>query len=117
MKPQLGDVINRMLTEDDGKAAASSLAAYFYPGAYTGAYFEKYARRGTDRIVAEDIVAVSMLSVDIPPRVSNWILGDGSRELTDGLTRLREDLRIEDADLSKGSEVWIASTRLWIFED
>ena len=43
-----------MLEEDSGRAAESSLKAYFHPGAYTGANFEKYANPGTDVFTAED---------------------------------------------------------------
>jgi hypothetical protein len=108
-KADIGGVIGRMLGEDGGRAAESSLTAYFFPGAYTGANFEKYAQPGTDKFTAEDIVAVSMLSVDIPAPVSNWILGDGSVELTKLLQKLPTDATIKTMDMSKGSDSW----KLW----
>jgi hypothetical protein len=105
-KSDIGGVICRMLEEDGGRAAESSLRAYYYPGAFTGANFEKYARPKSDTFTAEDIVAVSMLSVDIPARVSNWILGDGSEALTSLLKNLGDDPIIETADLSVDGDAW-----------
>ena len=108
-KADIGGVIGGMLEEDGGKAAESSLAAYFHPGAYTGASYEKYAKPGTNVFTAEDIVAVSMLSVNIPGSVSNWVLGTGAAELTDLLTKLKSNPKIENTDMSKNGNAW----KLW----
>ena len=57
--------------------AAESIREYLKPRAFTGSSFEKIPSPDPFSITAEDIVAVSMLSVDIPPRCSEWLLGEG----------------------------------------
>ena len=95
---------------EEGGAAESSIRAYFHPGAFSGAKFEKYAKPTINVFKPSDIVAVSMLSVDIPPRVSDWVLDNGANLLTGLLASLGPNPRIEDdVDLLKGSIAW----QLW----
>jgi len=97
--------------DEPNDAARSSLAAYFHPGAFTGSSFERFARPGLNHFTSDDVVAVSMLSVNVPAPVSRWILGAGVAELAMILDRIDPSLRIEDAeaDLSKGSPTY----QLW----
>ncbi len=96
------------LVEADGLYAKSSLEAYFFKYAFTGSSFETFCGNDPDNFTAEDIVAVSMLSVNIPPSASRWILGDGKKPLNLLLKEIDENLSIDSskADLSKCSTAW-----------
>jgi len=96
------------LEEEGGSYAMSSLKAYFFKHAYTGSSFETFCGKEPNKFTAEDIVAVSMLSVNIPPSASRWILGDGQKLLTKLLLDVDKNLSIEDpkADLTKGKAAW-----------
>jgi len=97
--------------DEPNDAARSSLAAYFHPGAFTGSSFERFARPDLNHFTSDDVVAVSMLSVNVPAPVSRWILGAGVAELAAILDQIDPSLRIEDAetDLSKASHAY----QLW----
>lgn len=105
------DLLVTHLEEADGSYAKSSLKAYFFKHAFTGSSFEKFCDKDSDNITAQDIVAVSMLSVNIPPSASRWILGDGQKTLNLLLQDIDKKLSIESpmADLTKGSTAW----KLW----
>ena len=96
------------LEEADGSFAKSSLAAYFFGNAYTGSSFETFCSKAPNNFTAEDIVAVSMLSVNIPPSASRWILKTGQEDLSKLLSKIGQNLSIDhpDADLTKGSDAW-----------
>lgn len=96
------------LEEADGSYAKSSLKAYFFKHAFTGSSFEKFCDKDSDNITAQDIVAVSMLSVNIPPSASRWILGDGRKTLNLLLHDIDKNLSIDNpmADLTKGGTAW-----------
>ena len=96
------------LEESDGSFAKSSLEAYFFGNAYTGSSFETFCSKAPNNFTAEDIVAVSMLSVNIPPSASRWILKTGQEDLSKLLSKIGQNLSIDhpDADLTKGSDAW-----------
>ena len=96
------------LEEADGSYAKSSLEAYFFKYAFTGSSFETFCGKEPDNFTAQDIVAVSMLSVNIPPSASRWILGDGKKKLNLLLQEIDQKLSIDspEADLTKGSTAW-----------
>jgi hypothetical protein len=96
------------LEEEGGSYARSSLEAYFFKHAYTGSSFETFCGKEPNKFTAEDIVAVSMLSVNIPPSASRWILGDGQKLLTKLLLDIDQNVSIEDpkADLTRGEAAW-----------
>jgi hypothetical protein len=99
------------LEESGGSYAKSSLEAYLYKNAYTGSCFETFRSDDNNNYTAQDIVAVSMLSVNIPPSASRWILGAGKQRLNELLKGIDETLSIDNtaADLAKGSTAW----KLW----
>jgi hypothetical protein len=108
------DQIVKFVEEDGGESAKSSLAAYFYEDAFTGSSYEKFFdwRENPNEFTAQDLVAVSMLSVSIPPRVAKWVLDEGKTELSKFLKKIDPtDLSIEseDVDLSKNSSPY----KLW----
>ncbi|MGP5220543.1 DUF6308 family protein [Arthrobacter rhombi] len=53
-------------------------------------------------ITATDLMAVSFLSVNVPPRAAWTLLTSRAAELTQTLTNIPADLAIEDADCSEG---------------
>ena len=94
------------LEEADGSYAKSSLEAYFFKFAFTGSSFETFIGNDPDNFTAEDIVAVSMLSVKIPPSASRWILKTGREDLSELLSKIEPDLSIDhpDAGLTDGRD-------------
>jgi len=86
------------------------LAAYFTERrkrdrqpAFTGAMFERPGGGGdraevANRFTAEDIVAVSMLSVNVPPRAALRILGADAPVLSRLLAAIPADVDMVDAD-------------------
>jgi hypothetical protein len=99
------------LEEADGSHAMSSLKAYFFKHAFTGSSFETFCDEDPNTFTANDIVAVSMLSVNIPPSASRWILGEGRARLGNFLREIDAELTISSpiADLGKKSSAW----QLW----
>lgn len=83
------------LTHFDG---AVELATRYWAEPFTGRFFHALADdEHPDEITARDIVAVSTLSVDIPPRVAIWLLGEGRAVITELLSRVPTDVDIWDA--------------------
>ena len=75
------DAVMAVVTADGGSRARSDLATYFDPDTpFTGSRFEALADcHRADEIAASDIVAVSMLGVNIPAEVAVWLLSDEGR--------------------------------------
>ena len=70
---------------------------------YTGGMFERLGGggdrpEGRDVITAEDLVAVSMLGVQVPPRAALLILGDEREHLAHHLAQIPVDVDLVDAD-------------------
>jgi hypothetical protein len=63
--------------------------------------------RSTDpnAVVAQDIITVSMLSVNVPARASLWLLEEGSTRVAELLSAIPTGLAIweDDAQISEGS--------------
>ncbi len=55
--------------------ALRSLRAY--SSGFSGRFFERLADPDPYRITASDIVAVSMLAVEVPAETAAWLLGEG----------------------------------------
>jgi Family of unknown function (DUF6308) len=90
--------------------AVVALSDYF--ARYEGSWFDRLADHDHPcRITARDIVAVSMLEVQIPAKTAIWLLGDGAAEVTSLLERIPLDWVIwqRDADLTRDGAAW----RLW----
>jgi hypothetical protein len=82
--------IPRVLEREHTDEAVQLLRAYFGPdgqrSAYTGAYFETLGSPWTESpnaIMTADIVAVSALSVDVPPRASIAILDTDATRISE----------------------------------
>lgn len=108
---EFNEAISQFFQGDERENALSSLRAYLHPGAYTGAWFDRIPSADQYAITSEDIVAVSMLSVDIPPRLSAWMLGDGAPLVRSLLEAIPIAERIGDSDswLVENGPAW----KLW----
>lgn len=113
---------NRFLDEH-----ASRLVAAYFGGLdqsrYTGRMFERLAGGGDhedrrDRFDATDLVAVTMLGVDVAAETAIWILGEGGAQLTDLLNQIPADVSLSEApealiaDDSPAVELWQTLQRL-----
>lgn len=79
--------------EWNGRAAAS------YDSSYSGRWFEVIASWDRpDTITADDLVAVTMLGVDVPPHASAWILGPGRSQISALLSEVPADVDIWEVD-------------------
>lgn len=88
------------------------IATYLQPGMYTGSLFEHLASADEpNRITVNDLVAVSMLSVTVPPATRNWLLTDGAADVADLLSGISEgggepDIAVQPELLSQGTAAW-----------
>ncbi len=105
------DAVSHFFQGEERENALSSLRAYLHPGAFTGAWFDRIPNNDPYAITAEDVVAVSMLSVDIPPRLSAWLLGDGAPHVRSLLEQipLAEEIADSNLLLDESGPAW----RLW----
>ncbi|MGZ6799300.1 MAG: DUF6308 family protein, partial [Mycobacteriaceae bacterium] len=91
------------LRTDDDQAALALLGRYFGNGGprYTGADFDTWDSTGTreedrNRFTADDMVALSFLSVAIPGPAAQDLIRDRAGEFTELLTALGEDRDLVD---------------------
>ncbi len=105
------------LTPFLGEQAVDLVDLYFNSAEYTGGQFERFAGGGdrpeiADRFTADDIVAVSLLSVRIPGRAALQVLASQARDLN----ALLSDIPVE-LDLWEAPEQVVApgspADRLW----
>jgi Family of unknown function (DUF6308) len=109
------------LTNEDHSDAVSELKKYFgrepYKEAFTGASFDGLGGGGDrdevrDVVTAEDLVAVSMLSINFPARAALQILGPDSQEISNLLRQVPTELDLVDVDPDQLNNSWPA-WQLW----
>lgn len=93
-----------------------SLGAYAGPKYYTGAYFDTWDSAGTrardaDRFTADDMVAVSLLSVSVPAAAAISLLDTEAGKFADLLIQLGPDRDLV-TETSPWSDDW-AGWQLW----
>lgn len=103
----------------DRKAVISDLRRYFSdesPGTFTGRWFDRIGRldgavQDADRFTSDDIVAVSTLSVQIPPEAAVWLINDEGQKLSSLLSKVPVDpiWKVEANELDDSS----AAAQLW----
>lgn len=92
----------------DPKRCRNLLDRYFGPlltektVGFTGSKFERFGGEAAclasrDRFVAEDVVAISMLAVNAPPRAALYLIADQAGTLSDALTRMPTDVDLVEA--------------------
>ena len=95
--------------------AILQLRAYFRPTdpsrAFTGAHFERLGGGGdrpatAHEFTAEDLVAVTMLSVDIPPAAALQILGPLRTRLSELLRTIPTDVDLVNVDPAEIDASW-----------
>lgn len=104
-----------LIYEKEGKSAESSIDAYFFKNAFTGSAFEKLIdNKSPNYITSKDLIAVSMLGVNVPATAARWILVEGKQELSSLLSAIDPHLDISDSDcdLSNGSPAWLLFSKL-----
>ncbi len=89
-------------------AALELVAAYFKPGKFAGATFDCLGENPNDRFTADDIVAVTLLDVRLPPIAVRAILEQAHDELNALLARIPSDKALweADVDLFGAYELW-----------
>ncbi|MGY1619037.1 DUF6308 family protein [Geodermatophilus sp. SYSU D00691] len=106
-----------MTTDDDATALGHLKRYYGRDGGqrFTGSYFDGWGGpQDPYRFTAEDLVAVSFLSVFVPPMAAHRLLGSMSGEFADLLHEvgIDRDLRDETADIVPGWPAWVLYDRL-----
>ncbi|MFV9454765.1 DUF6308 family protein [Rhodococcus sp. NM-2] len=112
------------LATDSDAAAIAALTKYYgrpYLGddAYVGAHFDSWSstgdRAGEARFTADDLVAVTFLSVQIPPKAARAILHTEAEALNALLTAIGPDRDLVDEPdpLAPGWPAWDLETALW----
>ncbi|MDQ0924578.1 hypothetical protein QF038_003086 [Pseudarthrobacter sp. W1I19] len=115
-----------ILTEGNEEEAARLLAAYYRRTAdglpaYTGSYFNSWAGGGdssdnVDTITADDLIAVSFLSVDIPGDAAIGLLDTHSDSISRLLKDISSDRDLADVSPSEYSDFFgtnSPATELW----
>ena len=99
-----GFVLDPMLFFEEDEFERATMSLRIYQESYTGAAFDRLiASSNPNRITAQDIVAVSTLSVDVRADVSVWILEVGAEQIASLLAEIPVDATIWDAsDLLDG---------------
>jgi hypothetical protein len=97
------------LVEEEHERAVQSLNTYFER--FTGRWFEILADPDPFSISGSDLVAVSMLGVNVPANTAAWLLGDGKSLVSGLLRQIPVGFPIWDpnVDLSPNGASW----RLW----
>ena len=103
-------------TDDDGRAL-DHLATYFgRVGAsrYTGSFFDTWPGNDADSWTADDLVAVSFLSVFVPPLAARRLLEQEADRFTELLRAVGPDRELsdEDAPIDPDWPAWRLYTRL-----
>lgn len=102
------------LEDEHREIALALLRDYYRPrptGHFTGAYFERLGGGG-DRsnvayeFTAEDFIAVSMLSVDVPASAALRILGPDGAHLSELLRRIPTDVDLVDVEMDQIVPDW-----------
>lgn len=97
----------RLSADLSAESLGKAVAAYFTDPAFAGMTFSDLGRNPRDEIIADDLLAVSLLDITWRPEVVRILLGTQQRELSAMLSALPDDLDLWDAgdDVSKRIDV------------
>lgn len=97
-EPHLIDFVDRLvahLTRGKYEIAKRDLDRYLHSEPFTGRFFERLIDVDRPNTITEhDLIAVEMLSVQVPPPVSIWLLGDGRAQITELLEHVPTNVDI-----------------------
>jgi hypothetical protein len=103
----------RALFSNGGARAGDAVEKYFSTEGkgFTGSQFELVADSDhPDEITARDVVAVSMLGVQVPERPARWLLGDGREQVRALLEKVPNDVDVwtpaADRLLAENGPLW-----------
>ena len=89
---------------------ANTVAAYFDPdNGFAGMTFSTVGSNPRDEIIAADLLAVSLLSIDWQPGVVRMLLGSHAAPVSRLLAEVRDDIDLweaSDEDLAPVDELW-----------
>jgi hypothetical protein len=104
----MSDITERLTSYLELPAASDALRDYLEPGRFTGAYFELLVDPDPFTITANDLIAVSMLSVTIPAPTAAWLLGKGRPLVSALLRQIPANANLADStiDIGEGSAAW-----------
>jgi hypothetical protein len=107
----LSYVLPAILREDNLDLAAAYLRDY--TARWDGAHFECFGVNEPNRITADDLIAVSMLTVFVPARAAREILDDDADKISKLLAAISPDVALTDprgselvADHSEAAKLW-----------
>lgn len=88
----------------------NTVAAYFDPdNGFAGMTFSTVGSNPRDEIIAADLLAVSLLSIDWQPGAVRMLLGSHAAQVSRLLTEVRDDIDLweaSDEDLAPVDELW-----------
>lgn len=121
LSPESQNPISAAFSRISDECAVNYLQRYFglneWAGSeYTGAHFERFGERRVDEMLAEDVVAVSFLSLHVPAKASIGILGEYAEHINCYLRGISSDLAMEDLKLEDHDEYFgktSAAQQLW----
>lgn len=96
-----GSKVTSALAAISDEAAVGYLERYYGLGEwrdqeYTGSYFDALQDKQTDRLTAQDIVAVACLSIHVPSKAAVKMLTQESKEISALLAAIPAGLALED---------------------
>ena len=99
--PHLIHFVDRLvahLARGKYEIAKRDLDRYLRTGAFTGRFFEHFIDADRPNLITErDLVAVEMLSVQVPAPVAIWLLGDGRTQISELLEEVPVNVDIWNA--------------------
>ena len=110
--------LQRLLEPDSADRAAALLRRYFTPrpvGEFTGAHFERLGGGGdrpeiADQFTAEDLIAVSMLSVSVVGDAALEILETRRQRLREMLRAIPTGVALADVSAADLGDAWAVRT-------
>lgn len=109
---QLSPRLAHLLSPARSDEAVRVLQRYFTPGRFTGAHFERFAGGGdrpsaADEFTADDLVAVTMLSVSVEGNAALEVLEHRRNRLRDLLRRIPTDVALADLPPDALGDDWV----------
>jgi hypothetical protein len=110
MRDRAGETAEAIGSLLEEPTSAALLAAYYEPGGpFAASTFELLGNNHPERITVDDLLALTLLDVSVPPDTLRRALGPDSESLSDHLRDVGPDVPLWDAT----DERLAAADRLW----